>query len=174
LVVNSVAGRKGESFLDFALDSIPEIVAAEQPRAVKAKALADFIRSLRLYRWVGVYDVGPESVSAIAWSGPDAPAYPVFPVTSGLTSTAIREKKTIIVGDVRKDPRYLTALGNTLSEMIVPVLDFNRDKVIGTIDVESELANAFSAAQAAECEEVARLALPLWTLPLSRPDSARK
>ena len=44
--------------------------------------------------------------------------------------------------DVRNDPRYLTALGNTLSEMIVPVLDSGGHKVIGTIDVESEFANA--------------------------------
>jgi putative methionine-R-sulfoxide reductase with GAF domain len=146
----------------FARENIQRIVAAEWSRAARAKALAEFIRTLRAYRWVGIYDVGPESVSAIAWSGPEAPAYPVFPVSSGLTAAAIRERKTIIVGDVRNDPRYLTALGNTLSEMIVPVLGSSRDQVIGTIDVESEFANAFTAAQAAECEEFASLALPLW------------
>ena len=108
-------------------------------------------------------------MSAIAWSGPDAPAYRVFPITGGLTSAAIRERKAIIVGDVRTDPRYLTALGNTISEMIVPVLDSGGNRVIGTIDVESEFANAFSEEHAAECEELAHLALPLWTLP-SAPD----
>jgi L-methionine (R)-S-oxide reductase len=141
---------------------IERIVAAETPRAVKAKAFAEVIRSLRAYRWVGIYDVGPEFVSAMAWSGPEAPAYPVFPITSGLTSAAIREKKTIVAGDVRNDPRYLTALGNTLSEMIVPVLDSAGQKVVGTIDVESEFADAFSAEQTAEVEEFARLARPLW------------
>jgi putative methionine-R-sulfoxide reductase with GAF domain len=149
---------------------IERIVVSETPRAVKAKALAEVIRSLRDFRWVGIYDVGPEFVSAIAWSGPEAPAYPVFSITSGLTSAAIREKKTIVVGDVRNDPRYLTALGNTLSEMVVPVLDSARQKVVGTIDVESELANAFSAEQAAEIEECARLALPLWNCDLAAYD----
>jgi L-methionine (R)-S-oxide reductase len=152
---------------DFAETQIRRIVAAKLPRPMRAKALAEFIRSLRSYRWVGIYDVGAESVSAIAWSGPDAPAFPAFPVTKGLTSGAISQRKTVIVGDVRTDPRYLTALGSTLSEMIVPVFDSRREKVIGTIDVESELANAFSEHQAAECEEFARLALPLWSLPAS-------
>ena len=118
---------------------IERIVAAETPRAVKAKALAEVIRSLRDFRWAGIYDLGPESVSVIAWTGPEGPAYPVFPIGSGLTSAAIREKKTIVVGDVRNDPRYLTALRNTLSEMIVPVVDSARQKVVGTIDVQSEL-----------------------------------
>jgi len=151
-----------DSALQIARTLMERIVAAELPRAVKAKALAEVIRSLRAYRWVGIYDVGPESVSVIAWTGPEGPAHPVFPIRSGLTSAAICEKKTIVVGDVRNDPRYLTALGNTLSEMIVPVLDSAGQKVIGTIDVESELANAFSVEQATEIEEFARLALPLW------------
>src|SRR6266567_5670862 len=41
------------------------------------------------------------------------------------------------------DPRYLTAFGNTLSEIIIPVLDEKSSVVVGTIDVESEQANAF-------------------------------
>jgi putative methionine-R-sulfoxide reductase with GAF domain len=44
---------------------------------------------------------------------------------------------------VRNDCRYLTAFGSTLSEVIIPVLDHS-PAVIGTIDVESERANAFS------------------------------
>jgi len=158
-----------DSPLQFARANVERIVAAELPRSVRAKALAELIRSLRSYRWVGIYEVGTKSVAAIAWSGPDAPTYPVFPITGGLTSAAIRERKAIIVGDVRTNPRYLTALGNTLSEMIVALLDSGGNRVIGTIDVESEFARAFSEEHAAECEELAHLALPLWTFP-SAPD----
>jgi putative methionine-R-sulfoxide reductase with GAF domain len=42
------------------------------------------------------------------------------------------------------------------------VVDSEGQNVVGTIDVESELADAFSGEQAAEIEEFARLALPLW------------
>ena len=41
-------------------------------------------------------------VSLIAYSGPGAPAYPTFPVTQGLTGAAIREKATVLVGDVQQ------------------------------------------------------------------------
>jgi L-methionine (R)-S-oxide reductase len=102
------------------------------------------VRSLGNYRWTGLYDVGDLMVSLIAYSGPGAPAYPTFPVTQGLTGAAIREKATVLVGDVQSAPRYLTAFGSTLSEIIVPIVHPQSGKVIGTIDVESERANAFS------------------------------
>lgn len=124
--------------------------------------VGDVVRSLGNYRWVGLYDVGQEVVSIIAYSGPGAPAYPSFPTSKGLTASAIREKETVVVADVRTDPRYLTAFGNTLSEMIVPVMDPERGEVIGTVDVESERANAFSANDQQLLEECARAALPLW------------
>ena len=123
------------------------------------------IRQSRAYRWVGVYDVGPELVSIVAFSGPSAPTYSQFPITKGLTGSAIREKTTIVVGDVGGDPRYLTAFGSTLSEIVIPVIDKTSGPVVGTIDVESERKNAFSAEDQARLEECARTARPLWPQP---------
>ena len=131
-------------------------------RVEKAAKLAEMIRNSRGYRWVGVYEVGPELVSIIAFSGPSAPEYPQFPITKGLTGSAIREKRAIVVGDVGSDPRYLSAFGSTLSEIIVPVIDETSGAVVGTIDVESEQKNAFSAEDQAMLEECARTARPLW------------
>jgi putative methionine-R-sulfoxide reductase with GAF domain len=128
----------------------------------RARQIADAIRALGRYRWVGVYDVNAELVSIIAWSGPGAPAYPTFPVTKGLTSSAIREKLPVVVGDVHSDPRYLTAFGSTLAEIIIPILDPRDSRVIGTIDVESEKANAFSATDQERLERSASAALALW------------
>ena len=100
----------------------------------------------------------------VAWSGPGAPEHPTFPVSQGLTGAAIREKKAVIVGDVRNDPRYLTAFGSTLSEIIVPVLGPVGGRVIGTVDVESERPNAFSASDQQMIEQCAQAALALWLL----------
>jgi len=155
------------------LKSIRAIVSRSGDRAERAKQLAEAVRSLGNYRWTGVYDVGSELVSMIAYSsvsegahtdssGPGAPAYPTFPITKGLTGSAIREKATVVVGDVRTDPRYLTAFSNTLSEIIVPIVQPPSGAVIGTIDVESERANAFSSRDLELLEECARTALPLW------------
>jgi L-methionine (R)-S-oxide reductase len=63
--------------------------------------------------------------------------------------------KTVVVGDVREDPRYLTAFGSTRSEIIVPVLDRVGRKVVGTIDVESEEVDAFLEEDRAALERCA-------------------
>jgi putative methionine-R-sulfoxide reductase with GAF domain len=146
------------------LNQILMTAAGSDDRAVKAKRLAELIQKLGEYRWVGIYDVGPETVSIVGWSGPSAPAYPSFPVTKGLTGSAIESKKAVLVGDVRNDPRYLTAFGTTLSEIIVPVLHPGDGRVVGTVDVESERVNVFSPRDREMIEQCAQAALPLWLL----------
>jgi L-methionine (R)-S-oxide reductase len=120
-------------------DELQTILALNEYRITKAKWIVEAIREAGAYRWVGIYDVNVRSgtVSNIVWSGPNAPAYLVFPITKGLTSRAITVRKTVNVGDVASDSSYLTALDSTRAEIIVPILDDTGDHVIGTIDVET-------------------------------------
>jgi GAF domain-containing protein len=143
-------------------ESIRLIASGADNRIEKARKIAEAIRNFGSYRWVGLYDVGTDEVSIIAYSGPSAPAYPTFPIGKGLTGSAIKEKKTVIVGDVAKDPRYLAAFGSTRSEIIIPILDSRLAIVVGTIDVESEHANAFSDTDSAALENCASAASKLW------------
>jgi L-methionine (R)-S-oxide reductase len=145
------------------LNLIRSMAMGGDDRAAKAKRLAELVQTLGSYRWVGVYDVTPEQVSIIAWSGPNAPEFPIFPVSKGLASAAIETKKAVIVGDVRADPRYLTAFGSTLSEIIVPVLSPD-GRVLGTVDVESQNTNAFTDRDREMIEQCIQAALPLWLL----------
>jgi L-methionine (R)-S-oxide reductase len=135
------------------------ILARSLPRATKAAQIADAIRENGPYRWVGLYDVDVEGglVSNIAWSGPNAPAHPTFATTEGLTSRAISGRKTVNVGEVASDADYLTALETTRSEIIVPILEGEGGRVLGTLDVESERTNAFDAAAQTSLEGCARL-----------------
>jgi putative methionine-R-sulfoxide reductase with GAF domain len=144
------------------LDQIRTLVMSAADRFEKARQLARIIRDHGQYHWVGVYEVGLEEVAIISWCGPSAPAYPTFSKNRGLTASVINEKRPVIVGDVRNDPRYLTAFSSTLSEIIVPVLDSSK-AVIGTIDVESERVNAFSVDDCQLLEQCAQSALPLWS-----------
>src|SRR5947207_3040755 len=92
------------------------------------------------------------------------PVFRIFlQVPYPLTPLFATSKTTVIVADVRKDPRYLTAFGSTLSEIIVPILDPQSGTVIGTIDVESERADAFSVNDQKLLEECAQASLPLWS-----------
>jgi L-methionine (R)-S-oxide reductase len=114
-------------------------------RTEKARRAADWIRSARGYRWVGLYDVHQEEIAIIAWSGPGEPAYPRFPVHQGLCGEAVRSRTPVTVADVTQDPRYLTTFGSTRSEVVVPILDRGRGVAVGVIDVESERVNAFGS-----------------------------
>lgn len=87
-------------------------------------------------------------------------------MTKGLTGAAISARKTINVGDVATDPRYLTAFPTARSEIIVPVFDDARQHVIGTIDVESENRNAFTQEVQALLETCAEVVQPLSGNPL--------
>jgi len=149
------------------LDLLKHILEQGSSRESKATRIAEAIRREGAYRWVGIYDVDMRSglVSNIAWSGPGAPAYPIFPMTKGLTTRAIAERRTINVGDVTQDPDYLTALGSTQAEIIIPVLDDTNDQVVGTIDVESERSNAFDSGAQADLEKCARTVRGFWTRP---------
>ena len=92
----------------------------------------------------GLYEVAGGEIANTSPSTARAPAYPRFPVAQGLGGSAVASGETVGVGDVREDPRYLTAFGSTRSEIIVPVLGSVGRKVVGTIDVESEEVDAFS------------------------------
>ena len=141
------------------------IVASTDNRVSRFQQIADVLKSSGTYRWVGLYDVDYAAglVKNIVWSGPEAPSYPVFPLTKGLTSSVISFGKTINVGDVASDPRYLTALGSTRSEIIIPIFDSMGIKVIGTLDVESEFENAFNAEAQSLLELFSKTIQPLWT-----------
>ncbi len=130
-------------------------------RVEKARALAEVIRAAGDYRWVGLYDVSPDEVAAVAWTGADAPAFPRFPVTQGLCGAAVSSRAPVIVGDVTRDPRYLTTFGSTRSEIVVPVVGA-AGSVLGLIDVESERLHAFAAGDRAFLESCASALLPLW------------
>ena len=144
------------------LSQIREALARCGDRAAKAERVAEAIRLAGNYRWVGIYDVTEREIAALAWSGKGAPAYPRFPVTKGLSGTAVSQRRTIISNDVTNDPRYLTAFGSTQSEIIVPVVNPRGGQVVGTIDVESERKGAFTDADREMLGACAETILPLW------------
>jgi L-methionine (R)-S-oxide reductase len=136
-------------------DEICRVLRSAEGREAKAERIAEMIRSAGDYRWVGIYEVSGEEIAVIGWGGPGEPAHPRFPITQGLSGTAVSSGEAVVVGDVTTDPRYLTAFGSTRSEIIVPVIEPATRKVVGTIDVESEQKNAFTDADRVTLERCA-------------------
>jgi len=146
---------------DKLLRQVAELLGAAVDRKEKIQNIAETLRLSGNYRWVGFYDVDEHEISVIAWSGVGAPAYPRFSVTQGLSGEAVRSRHTVISNDVGNDPRYLTAFGNTRSEIIIPIAVAG-GPVVGTIDVESDRKNAFGDDDRILLESCASLLAQLW------------
>src|ERR1022692_2899890 len=63
-------------------------------------------------------------------------------VGEGVTGIAAQRREAILVDDVSKDPRYISAVPNVRCELAVPLIIKNR--LIGVIDIESPQANHFT------------------------------
>ena len=142
--------------------SLAEVVDNETPREERARAAAELIRNARDYRWVGIYDVGDEQISILGFTGSNPPAHERFAITEGLSGEAVRTRATVVSNDVTTDPRYLTAFDTSGSETIVPILGAESGLVIGTLDVESDRKNAFSAEDVSFLEDCAARLRPLY------------
>lgn len=136
------------------LDLVRAEAERDAPRGERAQRLTGLIREHLGRRWVGIYEVTADEVANVAWSGPGAPAHPRFPRDRGLTGAVIAERRTVVANDVASDPRYLTALESTGSELIVPIVVDGA--VRGTLDVEDARTGAFSEADVEQLEAVAR------------------
>ena len=146
------------------LDELGRALRSGDGRKATTDRIEERIRSAGDYRWVGIYEVSGEEIAVIGWSGPGEPAYPRFPITQGLSGTAVSSGEAVVVGDVTTDPRYLTAFGSTRSEIIVPVIEPATGKVVGTIDVESEHKNAFTDVDRATLERCAAAIADLFEI----------
>jgi GAF domain-containing protein len=78
-----------------------------------------------------------------------------------LGGAAVSTRRSVVVGDVTRDRRYLTTFGTTRSEMVVPVCDCD-GAVTGLIDVESALVDAFGDSDRTALEACARAVGPLF------------
>jgi L-methionine (R)-S-oxide reductase len=144
------------------LDEVFRALDGDGDRERRATGVARAIRRAGTYRWVGLYEVTEDEIVNLAFDGLGVPAHPRFPVTQGLSGTAVASGETVVVGDVSKDPRYLTAFGSTRSEIIVPIVGCAGRKVVGTIDVESEKVDAFTEEDRAALERCAAAAAKLF------------
>src|SRR5438094_4800149 len=65
-----------------------------------------------------------------------------IPIGKGIVGAAAEERRAILVGDVKKDARYIESNPETRSELAVPLI--YKDKVIGVLDLEHTKKNFFS------------------------------
>ncbi|MCI4341818.1 MAG: GAF domain-containing protein [Thermoplasmata archaeon] len=135
--------------------------------ALRPEGLTELCRFLRRafahYTWVGVYRLEGSTLVLDGWDGEQATEHVRIPLDQGLCGKAAREDRTVMVGDVRSSPEYLSCFLDTRSEIVVPVRAGGR--VVGEIDVDGQSTNAYDRTDDAFLTEVARRLGPLLARP---------
>ncbi len=128
-----------------------------------AEALAETCRFLRAefsqYAWVGVYRLDGAELSLAAWDGDRPTEHTRIPLDRGLCGRAVREGRTVVVGDVRESPEYLACFLETRSEIVVPVRAPD-GTILGEIDIDGTAVNAYDQTDERFLVEVARRLSP--------------
>lgn len=96
------------------------------------------------YNWVGFYMLEPGANPPVLVLGPYQGAmtpHTRIPLNQGICGAAASSGKTVVVDDVKSDPRYLACSLETKSEIVVPI--FAGGKVAGELDIDSHFSAAF-------------------------------
>jgi sigma-B regulation protein RsbU (phosphoserine phosphatase) len=115
------------------LDRLLANVSAIVKKVIDCEFLAILLYSEKTQRLSIRYAIGhrPEIINNLSLS-----------LDEGITGAAAKSREAILVGDVRKDPRYLKAADSVRTEMAVPMLA--RQKLVGVLDVQSTRLNAYT------------------------------
>ncbi len=107
--------------------------------------VAHLVKRVVAYRTFGIALLDQESdmlEMKIAISYGDAKAVTSVKLGEGLMGYAALHKEPVLVPDVSKDSRYINAVSDVRSELVIPLL--LKDRCIGVFDLESPELNAFS------------------------------
>jgi GAF domain-containing protein len=117
--------------------------------------IAAVLKSQRpYYAWVGFYMFGRDPQQMILGPYQGHPTCTTrIPISAGMCGLAARERQTIILPDVRSDPRYIACSPTVRSEIVVPLLD--GDHTLGVLDVDSDDLDSFGPEDQALLEAVA-------------------
>ncbi len=142
-----------------ALSEIRAVLARRPPLRQALAAVARSLQALPRHTGVYLYVLRGEVLELEAHAGRDT-EHVRIPVGSGICGLSARTGQTVVVDDVRADPRYLACNLETRSEIVVPVK--RGERYLAQIDVDSDAAAAFGEEDRAFLEAVAPLLEPLF------------
>ena len=124
-------------------------------------AVADVKAARDTYDWVGVYLLKGDALTLMDEHYIGVPTLETsIPLSEGLCGGAARAGETVVVDDVRSDPRHIVCSITTRSEIVVPIVAAGQ--VIGVLDVDSDMQAAFGADERRELEALAAALAEAW------------
>ncbi len=129
-------------------------------RDLMSKVVEHLHARMLKYNWVGFYmiDKGEAGEPDVLALGPFVGAmtpHTRIPLNQGICGAAASSGRTVVVDDVKSDPRYLACSVETKSEIVVPI--FVRGAVVGELDIDSHFPAAFGPEDRQLVEHCAKL-----------------
>ena len=140
-------------FLDYTLaeNKIKDILSRSSQILVD---VVDFLyKNIDHYSWIGIYLVDGNDLVLGPWKGKQATEHTRIPIGKGICGSAAASGKTEIIPDVNADDRYLACFISTKSEIVVPIK--KEGKILGEIDIDSDIKDAFTIADKEFLEKIA-------------------
>lgn len=131
------------------IDNILNLV--EEPETILEKAV-EILKTVPHYTWVGIYMLERDELVLRHFIGRPT-EHTRIKVGYGICGAAVVDEQTIIVSDVHLDGRYLACSQETRSEIVVPI--WSAGQIIGEIDIDSDLQDAFDSDDKKMLETVA-------------------
>jgi GAF domain-containing protein len=104
------------------------------------------------YHWVGIYLVEGDNLELKHYLGRPT-EHTKIKIGQGICGAAVVDEQTIIAPDVSVDKRYLACSVETKSEIVVPIR--KGDRIVGEIDIDSDLPDAFDITDKKMLEKIA-------------------
>jgi GAF domain-containing protein len=149
------AGTKAD-LLSRLISQARALLADERDLTANAAQLAALIfHTLPDLNWAGFYWMKDGGLVLGPFQG--KPACVRIALGKGVCGTAARERRTVLVADVREFPGHIACDPASNSEVVVPLLAAGR--VIGVLDLDSPVVRRFTEDDARALEKVAEIFL---------------
>ena len=132
---------------------IKGIISQSNSKQILQSCIEFLYEAFPKYSWVGIYIVKGNNLILGPWKGKHATEHTKIPIGKGICGYAAKTGKTEVVSDVTSDKRYLACFPSTKSEIVVPIR--KNAKIIGEIDIDSDIPGAFNRQDSVFLEKVA-------------------
>jgi L-methionine (R)-S-oxide reductase len=134
-------------------NKIKEILTKNKSTSILQDVVDVLYENFEKYSWVGIYLVKGDVLVLGPWKGKQATEHTTISIGKGVCGSAARSGKTEVVNDVSNDSRYLSCFRSTRSEIVVPIT--KKSRVIGEIDIDSDVPAAFDKIDKKFLEKIA-------------------
>ena len=135
------------------IDNVRISIAEQQDEADILHSAVELIDGFsENFNWTGVYMMKNDLLHVGPYIGPKT-EHTRIELDAGICGAAASKKETVVVDNVREDPRFMACSRTTRSEIVVPLLD--GDTVLGEIDIDSDRPANFTSQDRQMLEEIA-------------------